>query len=236
LIGEVLKTNRERLGLDLKTMAHDLKIQYEHLRALEDNNFEKLPPDVYTKGYIREYARVLNVDPEPLIHEYTEYLTKKVGEVPKAPHPPKRSISLPLILFSFMIILGIVSGLIIYSPKSKEIPPPPQQVDVPPAPQQIEVPAPPQQIEVPAPSPDVGQPLLQHTLEVVATETTWLQIEMEDGSTEEVLMRPEETKEWTTEGGFSIKLGNAGGVRLVLDGRDMGTPGKKGQVIRLTLP
>ena len=226
MIGEVLKTSRERLGLDLKEVAHDLKIQYQHLRALEDNNLDKLPPDVYTKGYIREYARVLNVDPEPLIGEYTEYLTKKVSEVPEAPPSRKRNIFIPLILFSGMVILGIVLGFVFYSPKPKVVPLSPQQVDVPP---------PPQQVDVPAQVPDVGQPS-QHTLEIVATETTWLQIDTKDGSTEEVLMRPEETREWTSEDGFIIKLGNAGGVKMVLDGKDIGTPGKKGQVVKITLP
>jgi hypothetical protein len=81
-----------------------------------------------------------------------------------------------------------------------------------------------------------SKPGSQHTLDVTATETTWLRIEMDEGASEEVLMKPGETRKWTSRNGFGLKVGNAGGVRLVLDNRDIGVPGDKGHVIKLRLP
>jgi hypothetical protein len=36
--------------------------------------------------------------------------------------------------------------------------------------------------------------------------------------------------------GFSLKIGNAGGVNLIFDGKEIGKLGEKGQVVNLTLP
>jgi hypothetical protein len=78
--------------------------------------------------------------------------------------------------------------------------------------------------------------LKQHVLDVTATETTWLLIETGEGMSEEVLLRPGESRKWTSESGFDLKVGNAGGIRMVLDNKDVGTPGEKGRVVRLHLP
>jgi len=72
LVGEVLKKRREELGLDLKEISERTKIRYCYLKALEDEAFEKLPAQVFVRGYIREYARVLGIDPETVIDVYNK--------------------------------------------------------------------------------------------------------------------------------------------------------------------
>ena len=49
-------------------------------------------------------------------------------------------------------------------------------------------------------------------------------------------MRPGDSKKWSSQKGFDLKIGNAGGVKLVLNGKDLGAPGAKGQVLKLRLP
>jgi hypothetical protein len=56
------------------------------------------------------------------------------------------------------------------------------------------------------------------------------------GKTEEALLKPGEVKIWTFPDTAVLKAGNAGGVTLSLDGRDIGTPGSKGQVATIAFP
>ena len=59
---------------------------------------------------------------------------------------------------------------------------------------------------------------------------------MEDVRQEEALMKENESKEWLSRSGFNLKIGNAGGIRMTLNGKDMGVAGKRGQVISLSIP
>lgn len=227
MIGDILKKTREELGLDLKETAHTLRIQYEYLKAIESNNLKKLPAEVYTKGYIREYARFLNIDPMPLIDEYTDYLVKQDVAVQPEQLTIKKNFTLPRVLLLVTVIVIIVAVLIIYYPKNK--------VSM----EESKI------ARIPAPSPVIEEskssvsnvaPRSSHILNIIATDTTWLRIEYEEGKSEEVLMKPGETKVWTSQNGFNLRLGNAGGVKLVLNNKDMGTPGEKGKVLTLRLP
>ncbi len=80
MVGEILKKRREELGQDLKEIAHTLKIRYDYLRALEAEDFEKLPVPVYTKGYIRDYAKFLDINPDIVIKAYMEKISPPVIE------------------------------------------------------------------------------------------------------------------------------------------------------------
>lgn len=228
MLGEILKEKREELGLDLKEVAHTLRIQYEYLKALENNEVKKLPPDVYTRAYIREYARFLNINSETLLDEYAKQQMSAHAVIQTEPPPAQKRFAFPRKVLLIPLLMIIVVILVIYFPK------------ISPVRKTGEVPVagtPPAVREEAQVSPPHASPGSTHNmLTVNAVETTWLRIEMEGGMFEEVLMKPGESKQWTSTKGFSLKVGNAGGVRLVLNDRDMGIPGAKGQVVKLTLP
>lgn len=64
--GELLMAERLRRGLDEKDVADKLHITMHYVRAIETNHFEKLPGAVFTRGYIRSYALLLGLNPQPL--------------------------------------------------------------------------------------------------------------------------------------------------------------------------
>jgi len=75
-----------------------------------------------------------------------------------------------------------------------------------------------------------------HQVVITASDTVWLQIRFEDGKIEEVLLRSGDSKRWEFDGTAVLKIGNAGGVSLKFDGKDLGIPGNAGQVLNLTFP
>jgi len=56
-----LQQHRERLGLSLQDIADRTKIGRYHLQNIEAQNYEKLPAAVYLRGFVREFARAVNV-------------------------------------------------------------------------------------------------------------------------------------------------------------------------------
>jgi len=61
-IGAGLREARERQGLSLEQAAEATRIAARHLRALEEERFERLPEPVYARGFLREYAGFLGLD------------------------------------------------------------------------------------------------------------------------------------------------------------------------------
>lgn len=75
-----------------------------------------------------------------------------------------------------------------------------------------------------------------HTLEVLAIEETWLRIYIDDEKISQYLLRPGQTMSWQAKNQFKLRLGNAGGLKVVLDGRPLPPLGISGQVKEVILP
>lgn len=69
-LGEVLRAARESKGVDLARVERDTKIRTRYLSALERGEYRDLPGAVYTKGFLRNYAHYLGLDPEYLTDLY----------------------------------------------------------------------------------------------------------------------------------------------------------------------
>jgi len=69
-----LKIKRESLGLSLKDIFHRTRININYLQAIENEEFNLLPEPVYTKNFIKTYARALGIDAKDLIARYDAYL------------------------------------------------------------------------------------------------------------------------------------------------------------------
>jgi flagellar biosynthesis protein FlhG len=68
--GPLLRKVRESQGTELEDIATRTKISLAHLRAIEAEEFEKLPAFVYTRGFVHEVAKCLNLDPTQVTRTY----------------------------------------------------------------------------------------------------------------------------------------------------------------------
>jgi cytoskeletal protein RodZ len=67
---ERLYAARERKGVDLYRAERDTKIRARYLGALERGDYKELPGAVYTKGFLRNYALYLGLDPEEVLAQW----------------------------------------------------------------------------------------------------------------------------------------------------------------------
>lgn len=65
--GVRLKRGRESQGLSLFDAARALRLSEKQIAALEADDYSKLPGRTFVRGFIRNYARLVQLDPEPLI-------------------------------------------------------------------------------------------------------------------------------------------------------------------------
>lgn len=73
------------------------------------------------------------------------------------------------------------------------------------------------------------------TLQMKALKYTWMRVEIDDKKPFEISLREGERISWKAKKGFSILLGNAGGVNAFFNGKPLGRLGKDGEVVRINL-
>ncbi len=66
-IGEILRTQRQQHNVTIEQLSKVTHIRVEYLRALEENQFEKLPSAVFVRGYIKSYSHAFGFDYQPLV-------------------------------------------------------------------------------------------------------------------------------------------------------------------------
>lgn len=66
-IGDILKEERLKHGVDLADLAAQTKIKLKYLKALENNQFDQLPAAPFVKGFIKSYAHLFDFDTKPLL-------------------------------------------------------------------------------------------------------------------------------------------------------------------------
>lgn len=66
-VGAALREARERLGLSIADVESRLKFASRQIEALETDNFTRLPEIFFVRRFVRSYAKLLQLDPDPLL-------------------------------------------------------------------------------------------------------------------------------------------------------------------------
>ena len=125
-LSEHLRLLRNQKGYTKKDMAQRTKIRLCYICALEEGDYQELPCDVYVRGFVDAYAKVLNVDSKPLLRLYereygirnhTSFGGKKKQSAIDLPllrrvKPPRAIITSRV--FVSMIALVSIIGIILY--------------------------------------------------------------------------------------------------------------------------
>lgn len=78
--GGALRAAREKLNLTTQEIASRLRLSNKQIEALEADNFTVLPEATIVKGFIRNYAKQLKIDAEPLLDAYNVIVPGKAPQ------------------------------------------------------------------------------------------------------------------------------------------------------------
>lgn len=90
--GGRLAEARERLKLSAADVARQLKLSVAQVEALETDQFDRLPGSVFVRGFIRNYARLVKLDPEELLQAAGNRLPHQAS---RPETPPSQDIPFP---------------------------------------------------------------------------------------------------------------------------------------------
>lgn len=118
-LGEQLKKIRSEGRITLMEISRETKVPVRYLTMIEEGDYDSLPPDVYVKGFLRNYAEYLGVDPKKLVELYQREkdiknnITKNedAGPAPKPARIP-RFVVTPKIITAATISLVVLGGFL----------------------------------------------------------------------------------------------------------------------------
>ena len=116
---ERLLTARERKGVDLFRAERDTKIRARYLAALERGDYRELPGAVYTKGFLRNYALYLGLDPDEILLQWRRErgegtATDPVLVVPRTVTAPRQGITISPKVFGGLLLALVVVVVVGY--------------------------------------------------------------------------------------------------------------------------
>ncbi|MDH1442098.1 helix-turn-helix domain-containing protein [Pseudomonas sp. GD03721] len=112
--GESLRQAREIKGLSIAEVATQLNLTPQRLAQIEAGAFDKLPGPTFARGYIRAYAKLLELDQNRLVMEFdqftgTDATGSSVHALGRIEEPVRYSQSI-LRLVSFLLLLALIGG------------------------------------------------------------------------------------------------------------------------------
>ncbi len=235
-IGQKLSTQRSDKKITVSELAQKLKISADYIKKIEQGEFDFLP-DVYIRAFLKTYAEHVGLNPDSIINEYNAL---KKPPLPDETEPNKSDVKIikPKSEYSvkqnrpkwlFYALGTLLAVILIFSLMNKKdsVPQPPVNITIEKdSTQVVDTP------ETPERQPEKNPELV---LEILATDTTWLQITHYDSLVDEAIFYPGDYKRWKSDTPFTLKIGNAGGAEMTLNGTKLGSPGKKGQIKKVKI-
>ena len=134
-IGDSLREARTRRGFTPADVHKAIRIRERYLNALEEERWDMLPGEAYTKGFLRTYAEHLGLNSQLYVDEYNARIARPDEDPPRfVPHPAVEERSLKrgiLVALAAVLVVGAaVAGLAAWqlggtsSPPSQSSPPP----------------------------------------------------------------------------------------------------------------
>ena len=240
--GRYLRTRRLEKGVNLEVISRETKIRMDCLLLIEQEDHNRLPAEVFVKGFLRAYAKIIGVDEDDVIRRYLSSL-QVFKESARSEDDlirlnknywPRLLLSigalLCIIAFSIYVVSFFQGWPSTPAPKSEQFR---QQKEV------VE-----DIHDRTSEPPEVSSPIEKHSedilekllLKIMALEVTWIKVIIDEKDPKEYVMHPGDHLELEASSDFNLLIGNAGGVKLTLNDESLGVLGKSGQVVNVQLP
>ena len=106
--GATLALEREARGFGQQEICDQLNFSSQVLSQLETDDYQALPPAAFVRGYLRSYARFLEVDPEPLVERFNQLTATQAESQVSAPVVPREARSSDPIMRVASVAVAVV--------------------------------------------------------------------------------------------------------------------------------
>jgi cytoskeleton protein RodZ len=235
-VSEVLQRARLDQGIDLATVAARTRIKTKYLQAIEANDPKSLPGGFFYKSFAHQYATFLGVDTKAIDAEIDRVLgvdaPPPLAPLPRAAEQSdekltsrSRSARKYFQYAAFVLILVVCSGVDDWWHESRAVATERSASRVATSVLQVApVPA------APTPSAAAAPAGSKVELALTATEETWLSVSSDGTPTFSGLLEAKQTKTIEGKDFAKLRVGNAAGLEVRLNGKPLGPLGAHGQV------
>lgn len=259
MVGYTLRQERERQNLSIEDIEQGTSIRALYIEAIENGEYDKLPGTVYTKGFIKNYAKFLGLDADASVKEFMDDIAELSGandipateestaQIPeKKPEPPtvkqekksfgysiqESSRSSGILIIAAVVLIAVLAGgaWAWLSNSDGEV----AKADTPV--QQAEPATPePQPAENPAPVVNAN-PAPSDSVVVQArfNDACWMLVTVDGAVVLEGVVDGGQTLSWEGKENINFRLGNAGAVEFFQNGNSLGVFGGVGDVVDKT--
>ncbi|SHE42475.1 helix-turn-helix domain-containing protein [Desulforamulus putei] len=242
-IGEVLRNARIKKGYSFEYLEEATKIRAKYLEALENENFDVLPGQVYARAFLRTYAKFLDLDSEQIMNELSqmnnEAPSPKIETEHHDPGPSATGSKKWRYAAAGLAIIALLAFNALYhigdKPEDNK-PELPNTVQQPPANNANNNAAPnnpPNNTPPEATQPPRQVEGVRVVLKVTDSQS-WMQIVADGKTVFSGMVNPGETKDFQADEKIYLHVGNAGAVEVNVNGKDLGRLGEPGKVRRQT--
>jgi cytoskeletal protein RodZ len=237
--GQYLQAARLARQISLDQLARETRIGPAALLAIDHEDLDRLPPDVFLKGFLRAYAAGVGADGEEAVRRYENFLDRRkllaLGE--KGPRKDQKGVGLTLSIALGLLAILVVGSLSVYRYASQR-----SDGDSNPStgrPTGAELrPLEAARLQPPAGPATEGRSAAapKHVLSVSAKEDSWIKVAIDNGTPTEHTLKAGDRLKLEAQVGFNLLIGNAAGVVLNLDNKTVQVPGKRGEIVNIHFP
>ncbi|MBP1608370.1 MAG: hypothetical protein H6Q04_605 [Acidobacteria bacterium] len=255
-LGSKLKETREKANITLLQAAEATRISPKYLQSLEEEEYAQLPGGMYNRAFLRCYSEYLHLDPHEMLKRYESKFSPQTAKPIKAKTPLPGTTTFKIHSLAIWSVMLLVSVVCLYFSRhwiSAAFSP------------YFSHPEPVPLIQMEIPQPSTSQPAMDAAKTMPALETEsiqgapaevstsaqevfvglrlefevyqdcWISVRGDGRQISSQILQPGNGRSFTATESFYLILGNAGGVRLKINGEFIKPLGKSGEVVRVLI-
>lgn len=250
-LGEYLRQSRIEKGISLKDIQETTKVRALYLEAIENGEIDKIPGEVYRKGFLVNYANAIGLDGQEVLQRYNQIKQQLDKKRAEAANEADGTAAKPKfnLLSSFkryckvlipLVIVLLVALSFIYVPLMRPTPVTDEvvnleQVDITSEP---EVETPDENLVEPESTPVVTVPD-DFTLSAKFSGVVWMDVKIDGkslyGESGFTFKPTSPIQNWVAKEKIELHIGNLGGVEFSLNDENLGKLGAKGAVNKFVI-
>lgn len=263
MIGDILRKERELQNLTIQDIEKGTSIRALYIEALEQGEYDKLPGEVYAKGFIKNYGNFLNLDGDDLVKKFIAEISPATAapedNAPiekSAPEPKNIPAEEPAPVTKtrsqrraeaqaaeenddsrkkYIFIAAAALIFVLGGLIFAFSGSEENAVAKPEDPQTVDT----QQVaqvtpEIPAPTPEPAPMINDVNVQATFSDDCWTQVIIDGSLVFEGIINAGQVFDWTGSQSVNVVLGNAGAANFVMNGQNIGAIGAEGAVVERT--